>query len=685
MRAEDVAAQVPPGGRSAVWLYNEVKSRRVLVSLALHHAFAGFPALGQCDRPRTVAALRSHATLGLLHIARFHLAERTLVTQVGLGIGDIANSEKRAKPGRATRSQPPAWPDGPCGRVAAAAWNGQVVAYAAHLTQVLRGAALTVAPVPPGWAERCAARLSDLAFHAFTGDLDGPAERQAAALAAHWFERDLVPLAGEWLHDLAAAEHMVTLSDGAEPRKRAAAVGMMARTLLTSTPLAERAARAGDLLVDLLSASPKEPAEVRDLLDAASRRGLALLRYGDVAEAEASFRLSAQVDDAPLPEHDKVAYVARARHNLGEALLDAGRPLAAMVEIEHARRDRDGARTEGGRTEGGDDGAVWRRRTLTEQARARACYAAGRVVEGVRLAEEVLNDRRDRLGGLDNANTAAARVTLAEALLAAGHPTEARYHLTEAHRHRVESLPRHGYKTQFDVVKLAEIELELEDPDAALRLLADSCATSEWFEQHVSHRLAADARRVHALALASTGDLTAAELILRDLLASPRRGGEADPVTLTLRRALARVLMSGGEFDGAADLLHDVRRAETHIGDDPAGQAETLLLLARAAHALDEDPCPHADEVAALTASGIDPTHLHILTARHDQAVRLVQAGDLDSAAALVHTLTRRDHLAHDRPALGDGHPLLAKALALTTRLGARADSAKDDQLWEEA
>ena len=51
VRAEDVAERVrlPRGGerdrgRSAVWLYNEVRSRRVLVALAVKHAFDEFTA-----------------------------------------------------------------------------------------------------------------------------------------------------------------------------------------------------------------------------------------------------------------------------------------------------------------------------------------------------------------------------------------------------------------------------------------------------------------------------------------------------------------------------------------------------------------------------------------------------------------------------------------------------------------
>ena len=52
VRAGDVAAAVRlPGerGRSAVWLYNEVHNRRVLVALAAAYAWRDFP--GRTDRP----------------------------------------------------------------------------------------------------------------------------------------------------------------------------------------------------------------------------------------------------------------------------------------------------------------------------------------------------------------------------------------------------------------------------------------------------------------------------------------------------------------------------------------------------------------------------------------------------------------------------------------------------------
>ncbi len=130
-------------------------------------------------------------------------------------------------------------------------------------------------------------------------------------------------------------------------------------------------------------------------------------------------------------------------------------------------------------------GPEWRRHTLTRQALARATTRAGRVVEGVSLAEATLADREERLGS-DNVNTASARVTLAESLLAAAHPAQARHHLTEAMRLRALYLPAEGYWPQYDLVRLAEIELHAGFPAQAVRLLDEATVTTTWFAERVS-------------------------------------------------------------------------------------------------------------------------------------------------------------------------------------------------------
>ena len=71
VRAGDVAAAVRlPGqtGRSAVWLYNEVHNRRVLVALAAAHAWREFAGQARWSPPGaigSVTAARSAAVAAL--------------------------------------------------------------------------------------------------------------------------------------------------------------------------------------------------------------------------------------------------------------------------------------------------------------------------------------------------------------------------------------------------------------------------------------------------------------------------------------------------------------------------------------------------------------------------------------------------------------------------------------------
>ena len=118
VRAGDVAAAVRlPGqaGRSAVWLYNEVHNRRVLVALAAAHAWREFAGQATWSPPGpigSVTAARSAAVAALGVIVAFHRAEQPLMTQVGYGIGDISTAEKR-KLAAGTGVTPPSWPDSP--------------------------------------------------------------------------------------------------------------------------------------------------------------------------------------------------------------------------------------------------------------------------------------------------------------------------------------------------------------------------------------------------------------------------------------------------------------------------------------------------------------------------------------------------------------------------------------------
>jgi hypothetical protein len=85
-RAEVVAAAVElrgggkRRGRSAVWLYNEVKSRRVLVGLAAFHAWEAFrvtvtPPLDEALKPQTVTRARQNLVSALTKVIEFQRAE----------------------------------------------------------------------------------------------------------------------------------------------------------------------------------------------------------------------------------------------------------------------------------------------------------------------------------------------------------------------------------------------------------------------------------------------------------------------------------------------------------------------------------------------------------------------------------------------------------------------------------
>jgi len=98
----------------------------------------------------------------------------------------------------------------------------------------------------------------------------------------------------------------------------------------------------------------------------------------------------------------------------------------------------------------------------------------------------------------------------------------------------------------------------------------------------------------------------------------------------------------------------------------------TLVLLGRAADALGD--AGRAAEcfglVTELGAGGIDARHPVILTARYDEAARRAATGDTREAADLLEPVLDRTPLAHGYPALGEVHPLLARARALAERLG---------------
>ncbi|PRX66985.1 hypothetical protein B0I32_105425 [Nonomuraea fuscirosea] len=679
VRAEDVAELVRLSrkgekgkARSAVWLYNEVRSRRVLVALALKHAFEEFADddPGPAESPETVADAQSLIAATLVRIAAFSKAERFLVGQVRLGIGDISTSEKRST----SPQNSPEWPDGPYGEVAASGWEGRVTAYAQYLAPRIETAVSTVAVPPAGWARGSAERLSELAFRALSDDAEGATERQADALAAYWFERDVVTLAGGWANALRTTERAAALAlhDGAGPRIRMAALEQVLRILIDGTPLTARAIQVAAELAQLLEALAGDGRSVDDLrllCDIESRRGLLLLRLGDPAGAVARLERSREVA-AQLPdEQEAESYMARVDHNIADALIAMDRPAEAALLLGKVAATR----AKGVSREGVSP--RWRRLTLTRQAAVRAATRSGRVIRGVLLAEEVLRDRVQRLGA-GNVNTASARITLAEALLAAGDPIHARRHLLEAMSCRAQYLPSDGYWRQYDNVRLAEIELAAGFPALAISTLTGSAVSTPWFKQRVSERLAQEAAILHAEALTADGAAGAA----LDLL------GRFSPGDRGASRARAEALLSLGRADEAAAVLESLTEIERGLGDDSPGLARTLLLATRAA-----DARGRADESEAFSAAleamagpALDAQHPAVLAGRMATATRRAQAGLADEVPALLAPLLSRTPLEHARPALAEGHPLLAEARALAARLGTSVPAGAPEQLWED-
>ena len=115
--------------------------------------------------------------------------------------------------------------------------------------------------------------------------------------------------------------------------------------------------------------------------------------------------------------------------------------------------------------------------------------------------------------------------------------------------------------------------------------------------------------------------------------------------------------------------LARLAEAEACAGLPLPGRGWTLVLLGRAANRLGEAGRA-ADCFGQVTALGIDPCHPVILTARYDQAVRRAATGGTREAADLLEPVLDRTLLAHGYAAVGEAHPLLARARALAERLG---------------
>ena len=702
VRAGDVAAAVRlPGqaGRSAVWLYNEVHNRRVLVALAAAHAWREFAGQASWSPPGpigSVTAARSAAVAATGVIVAFHRAEQPLMTQVGFGIGDISTAEKR-KLAAGTDLAPPSWPDSPWGRVAAAAWQGRCDVFTDFLCPVLRDCAESVTHLAGPTLAESASRLSDIAFRTCLADREGPVDLLARGLAALWFERDLTRLAGALPRDLESAETAMAAvaRRRTDPRAEANASAVVVRVLLEAGTLHRRCIWQAQRTVSLwqnlatdldgayldgpaLSISDTTGHDLQRLSDAASHLGLAAVRYGDRRTAADAWQLSRRVAGQGLGRDQ--SRVARADNNLAALAAETGHGEQARSVIAGVRQTRLAPLERQPQ-----DAAAWRRLTVADRTRTDVARINGEAVESVRLAADLLADRQARLSDPGHADICEARIVLGQALLAAGHPIAARRHLEEAADTRRSRFLPTSSRVQEDLIWLAKAALVLRHPRTVLELLAAQTAETDWFRDQVSFRLGYTARRLLALASGELGraDEAAATLLAgREELSEWPLDAGLDPLAADFDRSLAELALLRGEAADAASVLTRLAGTEAeamgegiatgNAGPPLPAHGWTLVLLARAATRLGDAKraaeCFHS--VTDLAAAGIDPCHPVILTARYDEAERCAAIGDTGQAAKLLTPVLDRTLLAHGRPALGEAHPLLTGARAMAERLG---------------
>jgi tetratricopeptide (TPR) repeat protein len=612
------------------------------------------------------------------------------MSQVGYGIGNISTAEKRQL-ASGTALVPPSWPDSPWGRVAQAAWQGRCDVFADFLRPVLRDCGQSVTYLAEPDAAQSASRLSDIAFRTCLADREGPVELIARGLAALWFERELTRFAGTLPRDLESSETALAAvaRRRTDPRAEANASAIVVRVLLEAGTLHERGMREARRTVSLWQelAADQGPGfgayDLARLTDAASHLGLAAARYGDLGAAAGAWALSRRVAEQDLDDRSRIA---RADNNLAALAAERGQRRHAsdlIAGVWHTRLALLGAHPQ--------DAAAWRRLTVTERARADITRVNGQVVEGVRLAAGLLADRQARLSDPGHADIAEARLVLGQALLAAGHPAAARRQLEEAADvRRARFLPT-SYRVQEDLIWQAKAALVLERPRAVLDLLDGQAAQTDWFRDRVSFRLGYTARRLLALARGQLGGTEQAAAALRadrERLADWPLDAGLDPLAADFDRSLAELALNGARVQAAADALAELAEVEGGLGGESgagSGGASgaragvrpplpahgwTLVLLGRAAHRLgDADTAARCfGSVTAL--AGIDPRHPVILAAHYDEALRCAEIGDTGQAASLLAPLLDRALLGHGRPALGEAHPLLARARTLAERLG---------------
>jgi len=229
----------------------------------------------------------------------------------------------------------------------------------------------------------------------------------------------------------------------------------------------------------------------------------------------------------------------------------------------------------------------------------------------------------------------------------------------------------------------------LEQPQTVLDLLAGQAAWTDWFCDQVSFRLGYTARRLLALAVGGLGraeEANAALLADRERLAGQPLDDGLDPLAADFDRALGEVALLRGNAADAMATLTQLADAEAEASLPRPARGWTLVLLGRAADRLGDSGraaecfrlvtelgAGRIESGAGRIESGagrIDSGHPVILTARYDEAVRRAATGATREAADLLEPVLDRTLLPHGYAAVGEAHPLLARARALAERLG---------------
>jgi hypothetical protein len=703
LRIEDVASRVrlPAGrrgrpsahaGRSAMWVYANVRVKRVLFPLAVSYRWQEFRRAHTAEPvtpPDTIRGARQLVRDAFVEVAHFCAQQHKLMNQARTGLGDASTSSVESRP----RTWDPALP---WGAVVDAGLRGRCAAFAAFLHQRIAVAASAFGP--PRRDASMAEHLSDLAAIVCVDD-SAEASWLAEGLEGYWFSRYVLSSAS-WAADVERAEWAVDRLGSGErsPRHRVVAGAALVTELLSTNVLLERAARyatevvraASDVLENSYSIAHAGADGTRtDLLelrsDVHSRLGLALHRLGRDAEAERWLRGGeAAQDDYTVGDESRRA---RLLTNLADVVAAQDRVHEAVGIAEQAvvmRRELN-VRTP---TPTSED-----RLSFSEHAWIRALSSAGDRPAAVRAVRRLIEVRRQRGRGL-----AAGWRTAAAVLREAGHPERAMTILSGERAWSEQWRLPYGYANQSRVLELVRCARDRGDREAASALLEDCPGRSEWFIENVSPRLGIELRLHHAEVIADD-DPAAAVLAVGAVRGNAAAVlGEDHPTTLLCRRRWAEAI-AGDDPGRAAAELGSILRLQESV--DPASPAAAWTMVSLAALE-DRRSRPDvargwAERVLALTGSGLDRRHPVALAAELRLAGMLRAAGDAAGARRRLTLLLARDPVLDPEsgpegerggwnlPSLEEAHVVAIEARRLEAELafGAGEVSASDLEVEE--